>query len=153
RSRVRAPSLPPFLKDLAGTIAGVPTFWAVAFRLFALGPFPDEHLALTLFPTAEVLDGLTPRADVFERDRSQVDVAEHRLNLLPTTPPIFARARRLATPLSSTSIAPKCLAERARRIHGQFFRALGREVVCIDHSRRGRIAALHRLPTGIPLLG
>ena len=35
RSRVRVPSLPPFLKHLAWVIVRVPTFRPVAFQLFA----------------------------------------------------------------------------------------------------------------------
>src|SRR5207249_3915579 len=113
---------------------------------------PDFQTPVRLAQRYRFLDHLAPRAQIFEGHGAWIAVGEHRLDAFPSTPPILPRARRLARPLVGVAITPERLAERARRVDGQFFGAFGRKVLRRGHGRRGGLAALHSLPAPIPFL-
>src|SRR5262245_38397342 len=90
RPRCRAPRR----GAIAHAERGVGVAHAVAERCGDLPhSAPDFQAAVSLAQRDCFFDGPTPRADVLKRDCPQVDVTEHGLDLLPNTPPIFARAR------------------------------------------------------------
>src|SRR5262249_39535799 len=90
---------------------------------------PDFQTAVRLAQRHGFLHHLTPRAYVLERHRSEVDIAEHRLDLFPRAPPVLARARRLAGPFFGASVTTECLAEGARRVDRHFLGLLRRKIL------------------------
>src|SRR5262249_28457891 len=114
---------------------------------------PDFETAVRLAKRDRLLERLAPRANIFERDRPQIDIAENWFDLFPAAPPVLAGARCLALPLVCVPVASERFAERPRRGHGQFLGSLRRQIFGGSHGRRGGLTALHCLPASIPLLG
>src|SRR4029077_8976854 len=96
---------------------------------------------------------LPPRGDVIEPSRPRIHVAEHRLDALPTAPPIFARGHRLAAPFLGPPVPTEGLAQGPRWIDRQFLGVLEGQVLRRCHSRRGRRSGARLIPPPIPFLG
>jgi hypothetical protein len=52
-----------------------------------------------------VFNGFAPSTDVFKRYSAWIEVSEHRLDSLPSAPPIFARSIGLSRPFFSAAIS------------------------------------------------
>src|SRR5205809_6823854 len=51
---------------------------------------PDLQATMSLPKRYCFLDRLAPGANVLKRNGSRIDIAKHRLDLLPASPPVFA---------------------------------------------------------------